>query len=557
MYIQINKEGRTRYKRKYFFPDAQRTQIYTDVSFKNEPFSYWGKFDVANFTFKTLSIAFRCPHCGLQMYGQWYRGEEFIARHSDGSCSFDGENYLDEYHLTFRELWPLAVQEKEAYTEVSKRIEAEIYAVRSMKTCPICGETLSQKFEEETENSDPHSYFLNDSFEQLVYQDDDYPGIGAKKTLQSIKDTIIPQDIDTDTKKLVSNPDLLQKYIKHLLNTEMTIQLLEKRHFSLCYSAYRYRREYIQEQAEQMSEIAGAQYAAANVKEPTMNDVVLRIAKPVEPQLTATPPNEPNYKTPGLFNKKKIQRQNELLRANYEADLQAYKHELAEYENELTAYSSALQKYTAEKQKAFECLLNNHKREAEAKRTSFIAGIERNKSKTINQLGTYALFQQTTEDIKRTEELLAQSYSCRQSLYSCEIIYEKYRNPVALASFYDYLAAGRCTSLTGADGAYNIYENEVRLDRIVTKLDVIIRKLDHIKDNQYSLYAVMSAMNSNLNTLNSTASAMADSLEKIKGYQKDIFKNTSVIAHNTAVTAFYAKKNAELTDALGFMVALK
>ena len=153
--------------------------------------------------------------------------------------------------------------------------------------------------------------------------------------------------------------------------------------------------------------------------------------------------------------------------------------------------------------------------------------------------------------------MYSQSYACLQSLYSCGVVYEKYRNPVALASFYDYLAAGRCTTLTGADGAYNIYESEVRLDRIVIKLDVVIKQLEQIKNNQYALYSEMSKMNANLETINSTARSMAASLENIKDYQKNISDNTAIIAHNTAVTAFYAKKNAELTNALGFMIALK
>ena len=40
-------------------------------------------------------------------------------------------------------------------------------------------------------------------------------------------------------------------------------------------------------------------------------------------------------------------------------------------------------------------------------------------------------------------------------------------------------------------------------------------------------------------------------------FMERLSKNSDVIAHNTAVTAYYSKINAELTDALGFMVALK
>ena len=36
-----------------------------------------------------------------------------------------------------------------------------------------------------------------------------------------------------------------------------------------------------------------------------------------------------------------------------------------------------------------------------------------------------------------------------------------------------------------------------------------------------------------------------------------IAKNSDVIAHNTAATAYYAEKNAELTNAMGYLVALR
>lgn len=36
-----------------------------------------------------------------------------------------------------------------------------------------------------------------------------------------------------------------------------------------------------------------------------------------------------------------------------------------------------------------------------------------------------------------------------------------------------------------------------------------------------------------------------------------ISRNSDVVAHNTAVTAYYSKVNTELTNALGYMVAFK
>ena len=56
---------------------------------------------------------------------------------------------------------------------------------------------------------------------------------------------------------------------------------------------------------------------------------------------------------------------------------------------------------------------------------------------------------------------------------------------------------------------------------------------------------------------------MSKSLERIDakaqtmtGYMERIAQNSDVIAHNTAVTAHYSRITAELTNALGYMVAL-
>ncbi len=82
---------------------------------------------------------------------------------------------------------------------------------------------------------------------------------------------------------------------------------------------------------------------------------------------------------------------------------------------------------------------------------------------------------------KRTDVLLT-------NLYSVNIIGEKYRNLVAVSSFYEYLKYERCSSLTGVHGAYNKFEDEIYKQRILAKLDEVIRKLEEIKTNQFMLY---------------------------------------------------------------------
>ena len=79
---------------------------------------------------------------------------------------------------------------------------------------------------------------------------------------------------------------------------------------------------------------------------------------------------------------------------------------------------------------------------------------------------------------------------------------------------------------------------------------MIYRKLQSIDDFLHTLNRSFEQAVSSLQSIDSKATTMNKYLENISA-------NTDVIAHNSAVSAYYSKVNAELTNALGFMVALK
>ena len=167
-------------------------------------------------------------------------------------------------------------------------------------------------------------------------------------------------------------------------------------------------------------------------------------------------------------------------------------------------------------------------------------------------------------EIKAAEDLLKKYYKAKDKLYSYGILFGKYRNFVAVSSLYEYLSSGRCDTLEGPHGAYNLYENEIRMNMVISQLHQVIESLEEIKQNQYMIYSAIKESNKLLESLDSSTSRVISSLDEIKTratnmetYMAKIADNTQVIAYNTERTAFYSKKNAELTNALGFMVALK
>ena len=59
------------------------------------------------------------------------------------------------------------------------------------------------------------------------------------------------------------------------------------------------------------------------------------------------------------------------------------------------------------------------------------------------------------------------------------------------------------------------------------------------------------------NSLSELKEGMQTTVKTINGNLDIITKNTEVTAFYSKVNAYYAKKNAELTNALGFLIALK
>ena len=154
----------------------------------------------------------------------------------------------------------------------------------------------------------------------------------------------------------------------------------------------------------------------------------------------------------------------------------------------------------------------------------------RNKRLDLNdKIETLALIEQDEKRVKQElviqDKIKAQMRQIKQQrdhvkeslaqLYALNIVHPKYRSLIPITMFCEYMETGRCNSLEGHEGAYNIYEQEVRLDRIATKLDVIIQKLDSIRENQYDLYQLLSQTNSTVSKVLQENQNMMRTLESV------------------------------------------
>ncbi len=295
------------------------------------------------------------------------------------------------------------------------------------------------------------------------------------------------------------------------------------------------------------------------------------ITYPDEPQKPKEPTN-PVLATPGFFNKKRVLAENALLTEKYEKALEKYNLANEQYKADVEKRKEAIALLETQRENEYKLAIEDAKETLE-KEISAAREKYEDLLKKQNAAENSAKDIPTTEkakhlflkeEIEIAEELLKKFYKAQHEMYSCGIIFEKYRNFVAVSTFYEYISSSRCETLDGPDGAYNLYENEIRMNMLIGQLNQVIESLEEIKQNQYMIYSAINETNKQLSKLNSSMGSVISTLSSIsadtsdmKSYMSKIADNTEVIAYNTEKTAFYAKKNAELTNALGFMVALK
>lgn len=107
-----------------------------------------------------------------------------------------------------------------------------------------------------------------------------------------------------------------------------------------------------------------------------------------------------------------------------------------------------------------------------------------------------------------------------QELYNYGILDEKYWGLVPVSSIYEYYRTGRTRSLsfdpsTGDTGAYNIFESEKRLDKIIANTEIIIKKLDTFIEVQRRTNATISKLVASTENLSQKVLKNNDQIQRL------------------------------------------
>lgn len=143
------------------------------------------------------------------------------------------------------------------------------------------------------------------------------------------------------------------------------------------------------------------------------------------------------------------------------------------------------------------------------------------------------------EEIRALRSCYQDSLSRLDEIYEMQILAPEYRNLCAVSSLYGYFASGRTKSLafnerTGDKGAYNLYEEERRMNLILTNMEEILVRLDDIVVTQQELAHGLKNANAKIHMLctnvNSHMNRVSQSLSSIERCQ-------GIVAYNSERTA--------------------
>lgn len=556
-------------------------------------------------SFRTYHSGYICPHCGLELYGEWH--------------IFQGADYMEYFSSDVPEHKQATAKKKVDEAKKiaipdNKKMQEEAVAFSLLKECPCCGGLLEHEpmyfiqvetawgggdwernnffFKSNVCHYAPNWSILGtDAAWQAIwkvntvdnmfdYLHEQQQGIGEKKAVVAIAELIDRYDTplsvtvnQEEASSVKSSSQKLQEYFLKIINVEKNIHSVKQRLFFLLSSSYKVNQEATLAQfyplmsekqrvsdaiAELDSEFRRKSNEIAELKQRrehlrTASVVPPSVPMPVKP----SEPIKPVYTTANLFNKKKIAAENEAKAEKYNAEVALYNKALAEYPALLDAAKKqqealrektirerdeeiiALETSIEEKSSA----LDRFKNEIEAQKTALERNLTQLQSNT--DYPAVQLKMSLDNEIAMAEEMLANLFKQKHQLYGTGIVFGKYHDLAASTSFYEYLLSGRCEALDGVNGCYNLYESELRANIIINKLDAIGDSLEQIKGNQYMLYSQLSQINTELSSLNSTTTAM---LNGIRDTAEIFLEHSAVIAHNSAVSAYYSKINAEIAS---------
>lgn len=134
------------------------------------------------------------------------------------------------------------------------------------------------------------------------------------------------------------------------------------------------------------------------------------------------------------------------------------------------------------------------------------------------------------KDVQLLKERRDSAKGLLDKFYALGVLRPKYQNLPAVATFLEYLENERCFTLTGHEGCYNLFEEELQRGIIISQLINISQQLGQIRKNQeYLAYA--------LEDIQHATTHLSECADSING-------KLDLIKQDQRTQAYYAEQSA-------------
>lgn len=201
----------------------------------------------------------------------------------------------------------------------------------------------------------------------------------------------------------------------------------------------------------------------------------------------------------------------------YHSQKKQYAAAVEAYPSVLECHQRRQRQIEQERQKQYQQTCEQVKRANQAARAEYQAKLDAYQDDVLKDQQRVRLENIKKEvlqaELSQMRELNAASKETLKQIYDKNIIFPKYRNMVMACSLYEYVCTGRCDTLEGHEGAYNLLELEIRLDKIVTQLDRVVEMLGRIQRSQYMVYSAIQDANRQSAKILESTYQMTDQLQ--------------------------------------------
>ena len=155
-----------------------------------------------------------------------------------------------------------------------------------------------------------------------------------------------------------------------------------------------------------------------------------------------------------------------------------------------------------------------------------------------------------TDEIAANEQMESDIKDTLETYYSTHVLDPEYQDLVPVTTMYGYFKDNRCQELTGHNGAYSLYEKELKAQTITGDLEEVLNRTNNLADAQKDIL-------SQVGKVNGKTEALIDSVDRVNAKNMAANPNGKELAkkleHSRDLETYYGEIRKGMLENLEYI----